>query len=357
MNIFQIISEIEKVDPEVYERLDSRRSIFKHMSGLGQKLTATALPLAFGAVLNKAYAQSTSAPSVVDVLNFALRLEYLESTFYNIGLGAVGATATSQQTAFRAAFSTTNLASLDLIRQDEANHVSALRTVITSLGGTPVTAPGVTPNTLGVTGDFDFTGGKGTGTGPFAGLFTAAGASTFLSVAQALEDTGVRAYKGGAPYLMSNKDILTAALNIHSVEARHASRLRTMRRAGATNNTASAVAAANSGSTPNEADRVSSPKSWISGQDAGGPAPTYTAPVYAAGSNNGAGPSYTPSAITFPAENNASQGGVALSSTTLTNTAGFPALSYSEAFDEPLDVTQTLVIAKTFAVSTSTFFG
>lgn len=354
MNIFQIISEIEKVDPEVYKRLDSRRSIFKHMSGLGQKLTATALPLAFGAVLNKAYAQTSTAPSVVDVLNFALRLEYLESTFYNLGLGTIGATATAQQTAFRAAFSTTNLASLDIIRLDETNHTNSLITVIRSLGGTPVTAPNVTPNALGVTGDFDFTGGKGTGAGPFAGLFTAAGAPTFLAVAQALEDTGVRAYKGGAPYLMSNKDILTAALNIHSVEARHASRLRTMRRAGVNNNAASSVAPSNNGAT--EADRVASPKSWIQGQDAGGPAPTYTAPVYAAGSNSGVGPSYTPSAITFPAESNTSQGGVALSGTTITAAASFPPLSFSEAFDEPLDVPQVLTIARTFAVTGSTFF-
>ncbi|RZK22246.1 MAG: ferritin-like domain-containing protein [Hymenobacter sp.] len=355
MNIFQIISEIEKVDPEVYERLDSRRSIFKHMSGLGQKLTATALPLAFGAVLNKAYAQTAAAPSVVDVLNFALRLEYLESTFYNLGLGTIGTTATTQQTAFRAAFSTTNLSSLNIIRLDESNHVTALRAVITSLGGTPVAAPNVTPNALGVTGDFDFTGGKGTGTGPFAGLFTAAGAATFLAVAQALEDTGVRAYKGGAPYLMSNKDILTAALNIHSVEARHASRLRTMRRAGVNNNAASSVAPANLGA--NEADRSASPKSWIQGQDAGGPAPTYTAPVYGAGSNNGVGPSYTPSAITFPNEGNNSQGGVALSGTTLTAAATFPTLSFSEAFDEPLDVPQVLIIARTFATTASTFFN
>jgi len=356
MNIFEIISEIEKVDPEVYERLDSRRSIFKHMSGLGQKLTAAAVPLAFGAVLNKAYAQSSTAPSVIDVLNFALRLEYLESTFYNLGLGTIGATATAQQTTFRAAFSTTNLSSLDIIRLDESNHVTALRATITSLGGTPISAPNITASTTapGVYGDFDFTGGKGSGTGPFAGLFTAAGAATFLAVAQALEDTGVRAYKGGAPYLMSNKDVLTAALNIHLVEARHASRLRTMRRAGVTNNAASATAPSNNGTT--ESDRSASPKSWISGQDNGGPAPMYTAPVYGAGS----APAYTPSSLTppvFPTEGNVIQGGVTLSATTLTATANFPAASYSEAFDEPLDVPTVLTIAKTFVTSTSTFFG
>jgi hypothetical protein len=351
MNIFEIISEIEKVDPEVYERLDSRRSIFKHMSGLGQKLTAAAVPLAFGAVLNKAYAQTASAPSVVDVLNFALRLEYLESTFYNLGLGTIGATASATQSTFRSGFSTTNLASLDIIRLDESNHVTALISTIRALGGTPVTAPNTTPNALGVTGDFDFTGGKGSGAGPFAGIFTTP--ATFLAVAQALEDTGVRAYKGGAPYLMSNKDVLTAALNIHSVEARHASRLRTMRRAGANNNTASAVAPTNAGAT--ESDRSASPKSWISGNDNGGPVPQYTSGVYGAGS----APSYTPTTLTapvFPAENNVIQGGVTLSGTSLPLTSAFPAQSYSEAFDEPLDVPTVLNIARTFTITGSTFF-
>ena len=44
------------------------------------------------------------------------------------------------------------------------------------------------------------------------------------------EDTGVRAYKGQAPRLINNNDVLTAALQIHSVEARHASHIRQMRR-------------------------------------------------------------------------------------------------------------------------------
>ncbi len=53
----------------------------------------------------------------------------------------------------------------------------------------------------------------------------------FLAVAQTFEDTGVRAYKGQAGNLMSNNEVLTAALNIHSVEARHASHIRQMRKA------------------------------------------------------------------------------------------------------------------------------
>lgn len=338
MNIFQLLSDIEKVDPEVYDRLDSRRSIFKHISGMSKNLATTAAvaPLAFGAMLNKAYAQAGSgAPGVNDVLNFALRLEYLEAEFYDQGLGKTGATgATAVQTALRAGFSATNLAALDLIRTDEAKHVAFLRGV---LGTNAIAAPAA--NT------FDFTGGKGSAGGPFATVFTSA--DTFLAVSQALEDTGVRAYKGGAPYLASNDVALTAALNIHSVEARHASRIRTMRRAGATNNMASGTAAAGTAIS----DRSASPKSWISGNDNGGPVPAQTAAVYA----EGIAPSYTPSNINFPGEENIIQAGVTLSS--LPNVSGFPPVAFSEAFDEPLPVPTVIAIASTFVVKDNTFFG
>ena len=60
-------------------------------------------------------------------------------------------------------------------------------------------------------------------------------------------DTGVRAYNGRAVNLMSNKDILEAALNIHSVEARHSSRIRSLIRGGI-----QAVAAPKSWITPDE---------------------------------------------------------------------------------------------------------
>lgn len=342
MNLFNIISEIEKVDPEVYDRLDSRRAIFKHMSGLGKTLSAAAIPLAMGAIFNKAYAQTSTASTVLAVLNFALKLEYLEGTFYNLGLGTTGATgASTTQTALRAGYSATNLSSLDLIRVDETNHVADLIATIKALGGTPISAPNVTLATgsTAVTGDFDFTGGKGSGTGPFAGVFT--NPALFLAVAQSLEDTGVRAYKGGATALMSNPNVLTAALNIHSVEARHASRLRTMRRGGTTNNNASATGVT---STTTEADRSAMPKSWVSGKDNGGASPANTAPIYGAGAS-----------ADYPAEDNTMQGGAQL--TGLTATAGFPALAFSEAFDEPLDSATVLVIAKTFATTNSNFFN
>ena len=50
-------------------------------------------------------------------------------------------------------------------------------------------------------------------------------AAGFLQVAMALEDTGVAAYQGAAQYLIDEDELLTAALTIHGVEARHASYL------------------------------------------------------------------------------------------------------------------------------------
>ena len=336
MNFFQILSEIEKVDPEVYGRLDSRRSVFKHMSGLGQKLSAAALPLAMGAIFNKAYAQTPSGLAAVDVLNFALKLEYLESFFY-------------QQRTALTGLSTPISTSLGLIATDEANHVNFLRTVITSLSGTPVTAP--------TAATFDYTGGKGSNAGPFADYRT--NVNTYLALAQSFEDTGVRAYKGAAPLtaVMANKTVLTAALNIHSVEARHASQLRAMRRALATTGSP-----APSQGVPQTANLSLAPKSWISGTDGGGASPTYTAPIYGAGNDTGtatygaAAASGPTALVTFPAESKVSQGGVTLSTTTSANFANFPASAFSEAFDEGLDVGTVTTIARLFTVTGSTFF-
>ncbi|RYY07012.1 MAG: ferritin-like domain-containing protein, partial [Cytophagaceae bacterium] len=127
-----------------------------------------------GAIFNKAYGQTPTGLSAVDVLNFALKLEYLESFFY--------------QQRPTTGLSAANAAALTTIAADEANHVTFLRTVISSLGGTPVAAP--------TAATFDFTAGKGTNAGPFADYRT--NVTTYLALAQSFEDTGVRAYKGAA---------------------------------------------------------------------------------------------------------------------------------------------------------------
>lgn len=203
MNLQNIITEIEKVDPEVYERFDTRRKVMKGFANLSGKLALAAVPLAIASMFTKAYGQTPG--NVNSILNFALTLEYLEAEFYNNIVGSPGYLTASP--AARAA--------LTKIKDDENKHVAFLKVV---LGAAAVAKP-----------TFDFTGGKGSGTGPFAGYLT--NYTVQLAMAQTFEDTGVRAYKGQAAGLNSNRVALTAALNIHSVEARHASYIRNLRRA------------------------------------------------------------------------------------------------------------------------------
>jgi len=122
----------------------------------------------------------------VDILNFALTLEYLESTFY-------------AEAKSRAKPSGELKSLVDLIAKDEQQHVEALTGSIKKLGGKPVAEPKF---------DFSYSGTGG-----------------FLKLAQTFEDTGVSAYNGAAPMIKS-KEVLTAAGSIVQVEARHAAAIR-----------------------------------------------------------------------------------------------------------------------------------
>jgi hypothetical protein len=129
--------------------------------------------------------------SAVDVLNYALTLEHLEAAFYRDGLAMIGVDGITAL-----GFQPSVFESLTAIGEHEAAHVTTLTDVITQLGGQPVAEAMY---------DFGYTD-----------------AASFLQVAQALEDTGVAAYQGAAQYLIDEDDLLTAALTIHGVEARHA---------------------------------------------------------------------------------------------------------------------------------------
>lgn len=228
---------LDTIDPEVVEALVSRREAIRKGAAVSSLAAAGfaigSLPLALGALATEAGAQGT-ASDVLAVLKFAYLLENLEAEFYKTVLGAgtgFSATNNPQAAAFtvRSQFSATETATLDQIRIHEEAHVALLKTTLGTLGFTAPTFTGA---------DFDFTGGVGStpGAGPFAGATTN---KAFLLVAtQGFEDTGVRAYKGQAGNLMSNSAVLETALRIHSVEARHASKIRRLRRQSSTGNTA-----------------------------------------------------------------------------------------------------------------------
>lgn len=279
MNVYNVITEIEKTDPDIYDRLDGRRSALKQFTSIGGKIALASLPLFLSSLFKKAYGQSTG--SIVNVLNFALTLEYLESEFYKKAVGTAGLIPAADLPGFTA------------IRNHEVAHVAVLRQTISQLGGTPVT----------LTADkFDFTAGNGSMNGPYASVFS--NYDTLLAVSQAFEDTGVRAYKGQAGNLISNNAVLTAALQIHSVEARHAAYIRYLRQ--------------KRGTTAN--------KPWITGKDTGG-VPGVGA-IYAG-------------------EETTTQAGIQI---TGINGMNISANAASESFDEPLTLEQVTAIVDPFIV-------
>lgn len=260
MDIFKIIDKFQKIDGDAVGRLEyaSRRHF---MNRVGSKLAAAAVPTAFAAIVNKAFAQSAAA---VDVLNYALTLEYLEDEFYKAGNAAANLIPASDKAIFMQ------------IGKHESQHVAFL---VKALGAKAIAKP-----------TFDFQYG-----GAFGDVFT--NYKTFVTVSSALEDTGVRAYKGQAGVLIADPQILEYALQVHSVEARHAA---VARRLAATllGNTAM--------------------KGWITGKEGAVPA------IYAG-------------------EENMTQGGV-----NLKGLASKTDAAITEAFDEPLTKEAVLAIAGPF---------
>lgn len=146
------------------------------------------------------------------VVEYALTLEKLEADFYCRGAEAAqnGGLASAPQVAKDAIAS---------YGEDEFQHVADLSTLLTSLGGDPNTVMiPANPNYNAILKRDPF-----------------ANPQDFLLAGQAVEDLGVAAYKGQAGNLLAAgaaaKPILAGALEIHSVEARHAAGVRFLRQA------------------------------------------------------------------------------------------------------------------------------
>jgi hypothetical protein len=282
----------ESFDAELMDQMGSRRDALKRGGILAAGLAAAAIPSIFASLINpRELVAQMGQPSVEEVLRFALTLEYLEWQFYERGLQSQGLIPATDRAIF------------EVLRDHEFAHVRFLEGVL-----------GLSQNAR--LPNFDFTGG-----GAFPDWNT--NYATYRALTQAFEDTGVRAYKGQAPNLITNKFALTAALQIHSVEGRHASMIR--RRNG------------------NFAETAPQ-KGWITGAQTGAvPAMVGSQPVgnaiYGAGSP----------AANFPSEANVTQGGVDLTTLTFTpQLQGDRALKISESFDEPLDMATVNAIAGLF---------
>jgi rubrerythrin len=183
---------LDQIDPELVETMVADRpGLF---SGTAAKLGALAsAPVILAAASQSAFGAGKIPQEIVDVLNFALTLEHIENAFYAAGNKAKGLIPAKYRTVFKT------------IGAHEAAHVKLLAGALGSAAGKAPKA--------------DFTAG-----GKYADVFS--NFDTFLTLSQTFEDLGVAAYKGQAGNLIGNDDVLTIALRIHSVEARHAAEVR-----------------------------------------------------------------------------------------------------------------------------------
>ena len=205
MSIIKLLNEF--TTDNLTKKLSSRREVFSTFNSVGKKAALAAVPFGLGSLANTANAAPMfQQNNIVGALQLALKLEYLEAEFYmkalNSGILAQDASGKSERIYAQ-------------ISKHEDAHVTLLQG---ALGDNSIDSP-----------TFDFTVG---------GAFDPFGENTddaamsyqqLLILAQAFEDTGVRAYKGQAGNLMSDGATLTIGLQIHSVEARHASEIRRLR--------------------------------------------------------------------------------------------------------------------------------
>jgi rubrerythrin len=123
--------------------------------------------------------------SDIEILNYALALENLETSFYGKVIES-------------GLFRGSQLALIEKFADNERQHRELLEATVKKLGGKPAA--------------------------PVKTTFPLNSATSVLTLAATIENTGAAAYLGQANRIR-NKEVLAAALSIHSVEARHAATL------------------------------------------------------------------------------------------------------------------------------------
>ncbi|MDT0645214.1 ferritin-like domain-containing protein [Zunongwangia sp. F260] len=278
MSIIKMLDEF--TSENLTKKTSSRRELFSTFGSLGKKAAVAAVP--FG-LAGKSASASTffQQRAHEEPFRLALTLEYLEAQFYMMALeSGVLEGGSREEIAFMK------------ISEHEDAHVALLQAVLEE-AEVNTDSP-----------SFDFTvGGMFDPFNENGDIETAR--AQVLALAQAFEDTGVRAYKGQAPMLMGTP-WLEPALQIHSVEARHASEIR----------------------------RIRGLKGWITGSERGAGMPEATQAVY-------------------DGEDVVTQGGVDLTTLDYGDSpiVGDVTAAVTQAFDEPITGETATAIASLFIVA------
>lgn len=152
--------------------------------GSSNSSNSTTSSAAASASVSTSGTDASSGMGDLAIVNYALTLEYLEAQFYD---------KVEQSGLFKGA----TLSLLKRFGAEEHAHVAALKGIATKLG-TPAPMP--------------------------TGKFPLQSAAQVAKLAATVENLGASAYLGQAG-LIQSKEILAAALSIHTVEARHAATL------------------------------------------------------------------------------------------------------------------------------------
>ncbi len=187
MAIYESEEEVREIIIGAFDKTTGRGDFLRTILGVGAGVAAAGVGVGmFGATrvdaasldLPQGVTRGGVAKGDLTILNYALTLEHLEATFY---AGVLPSDAPTAQVA----------AYVKQVAAHEATHVGALTAAILSLGGTPVKRA-----------QYNFP-------------------KISLPFGITVENLGVGAYLGAAPYIQSTAILLTAA-TIVTVEARHA---------------------------------------------------------------------------------------------------------------------------------------
>ncbi len=152
------------------------------------------------------------APSIADIFQFALNLEYFEASFYSYvvtGAGLdtadLGSNPGTVSGGKKVTFSDPEVAALaNQLYLDEQAHVRFIRGGLQVAGVTPVSIPNLNLAALGFPTDDN----------------------SFLALARGFESVGTSAYEGGIQYLALQPAAVTYAAQIHDAEGQHEASLR-----------------------------------------------------------------------------------------------------------------------------------
>lgn len=204
-----------KMIDNLLEHTSDRRRMLRSLGVAGSTLTAA---IAGGPKL----LADTASPTAIDVIQFALNLEYLEAEFYSVattgqtleqrgvdlsGVGTPGPTTTAYGAVNFANNLVLTATTAQNIALDEFNHVQLIRQTLLANGVTPIAKPAINLDALVAQG---------------VGLMNEQG---FLLFDRISADIGTTAYAGGST-ILNGSPLLPTAARILAVEAQHSANAR-----------------------------------------------------------------------------------------------------------------------------------